>query len=130
MPVIVGVLTTLRVVMAPMQVVAMVIIVPVPAFVFMAVVMAMRRGAMAILSITLIVTMRVLMIVAMSRFRFVAFAFVLMFVRHIFPFGLLKKVHLPIVLSIVEGCARLTSRQRTRVRLRSSIFAHLASEPF
>jgi hypothetical protein len=46
---------------------------------------------------------------------------------------LLKKTHmriLPIALSMVEGCARPISRQRTRVRLRSSIFARLASEIF
>jgi hypothetical protein len=37
--------------------------------------------------------------------------------------------HMPIALSIVEGCTRPISRQCTRkVRLRSSIRAHLASE--
>jgi hypothetical protein len=38
---------------------------------------------------------------------------------------------MPIALSIVEGCARPISRQRTRrVRLGSSIVARLASEVF
>ena len=36
----------------------------------------------------------------------------------------------PIALSIVEGSARSISRQRTKVRLRSSIFARLAYESF
>ena len=44
---------------------------------------------------------------------------------------LLRKTHMPIALSIAEGCAQPIARQRTkRVGLRSSIFARLASEIF
>jgi hypothetical protein len=81
-------------------------------------------GIVLRMAVAALVTARIFMVVIVfvSPTLLVSMS-VFVFICHIFLCRLLKKAHL-------LRCARLISRQRTRVRLRSSICARLASEPF